>query len=134
MTEELKTLYNDNVIVQIVTLPMSVSPRLIRKTRSLLQDDTVRAATVFFVFFFSCKYLQSCRKFMSQVNKVGSIRTSISACLYPIKSRPEKNSIHFSTMSLSGSLLLSGNEPQMSIHTECLNLRLRLFPLMFATT
>ena len=39
MTEEFKALYDDNVVVQIVTLPRSVSQNLIRKTRSLLQED-----------------------------------------------------------------------------------------------
>ena len=41
MTEEFKTLYDDNVVVQIVTLPRSVSQSLVRKTRSLLQEDEV---------------------------------------------------------------------------------------------
>ena len=39
MTEEFKALYGDNVVVQIVTIPRSVSQNLVRKTRSLLQEN-----------------------------------------------------------------------------------------------
>ena len=40
MTAELKALYKDDVVVQVVTLPLTVEQSdARRKTRSLLQDD-----------------------------------------------------------------------------------------------
>ena len=82
MTEELKTLYNDNVIVQIVTLPMSVSPRLIRKTRSLLQDDTVRAATVFWLFFFLANIYKAVENLCHRLTRLVALELqSAHACI-----------------------------------------------------
>ena len=39
MTDAFKKLYQDNVIVSVVTLPVNPGQIHVRKTRSLMQDD-----------------------------------------------------------------------------------------------